>query len=197
MLKKASAKYVKATNTNARKSWQEKTSNLNLERDGQKLWKLVRSLNGEYDSRQSPLVIEKEGEMLGGKAAANALISHYKSVGNIELPEERIQEINQANRDNENPVSEPIDSCLDSKLTMLELEKALAQLKNKQAPGPDKVSNDMLKHLGPQAKKKLLQLFNASWKTSNIPKTWKKPSRSQSLNVGSAEPKLKALDRSV
>ena len=74
LLKKASAKYVKATNTNACKSWQEKTSNLNLERDGQKLWKLVRSLNGEYDNRQSPLVIEKEGEMLGGKAAANALI---------------------------------------------------------------------------------------------------------------------------
>ena len=43
--------------------------------------------------------------MLGGKAAANALISHYKSVGIIELPKERIQEINQANRDNENPVS--------------------------------------------------------------------------------------------
>ena len=175
LFKKASAKYVKATtNTNARKSWQEKTSNLNLERDGQKLWKLVRSLNGEYGNRQSPLVIEKEGEMLGGKAAANALISHYKSVGNIELPEEKIQEINQANRDNENPVSEPIDSCLDSKLRILELEKALAQLKNKQAPGPDKVSNDMLKHLRSQAKKKLLQLFNASWKTSNIPKTWKK-----------------------
>ena len=100
--------------------------------------------------------------MLGGKAAANALISHYKSVGNIELSEERIQKINQANRDNENQLSEPIDSCLDSKLTVLELEKALAQLKNKQAPGPDKVSNDMLKNLGPQAKKKLLQLFNAS-----------------------------------
>ena len=112
--------------------------------------------------------------MLGSKAAANALISHYKSVGNIELPEERIQQINQANRDNENPVPEPIDSCLDSRLTMLELQKALAQLKNKQAPGPDKVSNDMLKNLRPQAKKKLLQLFNASWKTSDIPKTWKK-----------------------
>ena len=81
LLKKASAKYVKATNTNARKSWQEKTSNLNLERDGQKLWKLVRSLNGEYDNRQSPLVIDKEGEMIGGKAAVNALISYYKSVG--------------------------------------------------------------------------------------------------------------------
>ena len=37
LLKKASATNVKATNTNACKSWQEKTSNLNLERDGQKL----------------------------------------------------------------------------------------------------------------------------------------------------------------
>ena len=192
LLKKAFAKYVKATNTNARKSWQEKTSNLNLERDGQKLWKLVRSLNGEYDNRQSPSVIEKEGEMLGSKAAANALISHYKSVGNIELPEERIQEINQANRDNENPVSEPIDSCLDSKLTMLELEKALAQLKNKQAPGPDNISNDMLKHLGPQAKKKPVQIFNASWKTSYIPKTWKKAITIPILKCGKCRTKAES-----
>ena len=130
--------------------------------------------------------------MLGGKAAANALISNHKSVVNIELPEERIQEINQANRDNENPVSEPIDSCLDSKLTMLELEKALAQLKNKQAPGPDKVSNDMLKHLGPQAKKKLLQLFNASWKTSNIPKTWKKAIAIPILKCGKCRTKAES-----
>ena len=135
--------------------------------------------------------------MLGGKAAANALISHYKSVGNIELPEERIQEINQANRDNENPVSEPIDSCLDSKLTMLELEKALAQLKNKQAPGPDKASNDMLKHLGPQAKKNSSSSLMPAGKLVIYQRHGKKPSRSQSLNVGSAEPKLRAIDRSV
>ena len=75
---------------------------------------------------------------------------------------------------------------------MLELEKALAQLKNKQAPGPDKVSNDMLKHLGPQAKKKLHQLFNASWKTSNIPKTWKKAITIPILKCGKCRTKAES-----
>ena len=71
-------------------------------------------------------------------------------------------------------LSEPIDICLESKLNRSELERALTQLKTKQAPGPDKITNDMLIHLGLGAKKKMLQIFNTSWKTGVIPKTWKK-----------------------
>ena len=122
-MKKASAKYRKAPNTTARKSWQEKTTNLNFERDGQKLWKLLKTLNGEY--RQSPLVIEKDGDTLTGTATANALIAQNKVVADIKLSTKRELEINQAMQDNKNQVSEPIDSCLNIKLTMMEFEKAL------------------------------------------------------------------------
>ena len=45
-MKKASAKYKKAANTTERKSWHEKTTNLNFKRDGQKLKKFVKLLNG-------------------------------------------------------------------------------------------------------------------------------------------------------
>ena len=134
----------------------------------------MKTLKGEYDNRQSPLVIKKDGDTLTGKAAANALIAQYKAVKDIVLSAKRKQEIKQAMQDNENQISEPIDHYLNIKVAMMEFEKALAQLNTKQAPGPDKVSIYMLKHLGPQAKKKLLQLFKASWKTSNIPKIWKK-----------------------
>ena len=131
----------------------------------------MKILNGEYN-RQSSLVIEKDVDTLTGKTAANALIAQYKTVRDKELSAKRKQEINQAMQDNKNQVLEPTDSCLNIKLTMMEFEKALAQVKTKQASGPDKVSNGMLRHLGPQAKKKLLQLFNA--KTSNIQNIWKK-----------------------
>ena len=47
-------------------------------------------------------------------------------------------------------------------LSLKELMDSLKLLKPKQAPGTDKISNDMLIHLGPLAKKKLLQIFNAS-----------------------------------
>ena len=49
---------------------------------------------------------------------------------------------------------------------MEELEGALK--------GLDNITNDMLAHLGMQAKKKLLGLFNTSWKTGLIPSIWKK-----------------------
>ena len=70
------------------------------------------TLNGEYDNRQSPLVMEKDGDNLTDKAAANALIAQYKAVGDIELTPKRKQELNQAMQDNENQVPEPIGSCL-------------------------------------------------------------------------------------
>ena len=59
-------------------------------------------------------------------------------------------------------------------LKMKELEEALKALKPKQAPGPDYITNDMILHLGTQAKRKMLQILNASWKSGKIPNTWKK-----------------------
>ena len=41
-----------------------------------------------------------------------------------------------------------------------ELEDALTTLKFKKTPVPDNITNEMLLHLGPRGKKKLLQLFN-------------------------------------
>ena len=57
---------------------------------------------------------------------------------------------------------------------MKEIEAAIRQLKCKKAPGPDGVTNDMIKHLGPAAKKTLLELFNESWKNGTVPALWKK-----------------------
>ena len=45
-----------------------------------------------------------------------------------------------------------------------ELENALNALKDKKSPGPDKITNKMLKHMGPKAKSKLIGLYNNSWK---------------------------------
>ena len=57
---------------------------------------------------------------------------------------------------------------------MKEIEAAIRQLKCEKAPGPDGVTNDMIKHLGPAAKKTLLELFNELWKNGTVPALWKK-----------------------
>ena len=54
-------------------------------------------------------------------------------------------------------------------LTLRELEEALKKIKQKKAPGPDGIKNEMLKHLGPGAKRFLLRIYSESWSTGTVP----------------------------
>ena len=56
---------------------------------------------------------------------------------------------------------------------MSELNKALKKLKSRKSPGPDKLHNEMLTHLGPIGKQTLLRLMNLTLQTSEIPRAWK------------------------
>ena len=47
-------------------------------------------------------------------------------------------------------------------LTQWELEDAFRKLKQMKAPGPDGVTNGMLKHLGQGAKRTLFAIYNQS-----------------------------------
>nr|KAG5712205.1 hypothetical protein BaRGS_014555 [Batillaria attramentaria] len=60
-----------------------------------------------------------------------------------------------------------------SDLSLAELNDAISRLKTKKAPGKDGICNEMIKHLGPAARRKLLELFNQSWKTGIFPSAWK------------------------
>ena len=46
-LKASTARRGKAFNKAARTSWKQKTERLNLDKDGQKLWKLSKAMNDE------------------------------------------------------------------------------------------------------------------------------------------------------
>ena len=54
-----------------------------------------------------------------------------------------------------------------------EFEEAIKTLKDKKSPGPDKITNEMLEHLGTKAKSKLLGIFINSWNTGHVPQSWR------------------------
>jgi len=54
-----------------------------------------------------------------------------------------------------------------------EIEKELRSLKNRKSPGPDGISNEMLKYGGTELTLHLTQLLQQILKISNIPKAWK------------------------
>ena len=62
---------------------------------------------------------------------------------------------------------------MNSPFVTKELEDALTMLKLRKGTGPDNITNEMLLHLGPCSKKKLLQLFNDGWRTGTVPQVWR------------------------
>ena len=168
---KAKAEFTKEKLQVQRNSCQEKTQSLNLEKDTNKLWQLTKILNGDVQER-SLTVLEHNGELVTGKRAANTLAKMYRKDSETNLPRERIRE---ARAELKNPQKySGKQACMTSAIRMDELEEAIKQLKNKKSPGPDSVSNDMIKHFGEKAKSTLLRLFNESWRQGKVPSSWKK-----------------------
>ena len=63
------------------------------------------------------------------------------------------------------------DGCITDDVQKDELE---AEIRTKKAPWPNGVTNDMILHLGPSAKKASLALFNKSWKSGTVPALYEK-----------------------
>ena len=168
-LKAATAKHRQTFIQEARKSWVEKTENLNLDKDGKKLWKLARTLNDE-DTKSKPFTLEQEGNLISGKQAADIFIAQYSETSDLQVPNSREKEVKESLQP---PPSGHERGIMNAAFTKAELEEALSVLKMKKAPGPDNITNEMLTHLGPKSKKKILQIFNDGWKAGSVPQIWR------------------------
>ena len=126
------------------------------------------------NNRSSPIVLEKNNRVLTKKQAANHLAKQFSQVSNISVCNQRRQKLRQEITERKRITQQHTDEIMTCPFVMEELEGALKGMQNGRSPGPDNITNDMLAHLGMQAKKKLLGLFNTSWKTGLIPSIWKK-----------------------
>ena len=91
-----------------------------------------------------------------------------RSTNNKEADEAILQELKEREKE-----QAPSNSTFEDDFTEAELTFALNKLKGRKSPGPDKVHNEMLKHLGTYGRKTLLLLINLTWNNSKIPKTWR------------------------
>ncbi|GFO44740.1 hypothetical protein PoB_007124500 [Plakobranchus ocellatus] len=99
---------------------------------------MVKSLNGEDDSSEYPIILEKDEETLTGKRAVNNLRQHCKSMRSMDIKEERINQILKETESMRKEITKPFDICLDTKILTQKLDNALTQLKSKQAPARTK-----------------------------------------------------------
>ena len=136
------------------------------------MWKLTKLLNGEFRKKHRRFYSQREREPIVQKEAANCLAKLYQEESNVKLATEG-EQLTQLQKQ---PTS---DNYMSQPITMKEIEAAIKQLKCKKVLGSDGVTNDMMKHLGPAARKTPLELFNESWKDGTVPALWKKPPSSQ------------------
>ncbi|KAF0308183.1 LINE-1 reverse transcriptase [Amphibalanus amphitrite] len=54
-----------------------------------------------------------------------------------------------------------------------ELVLAIQRTQLRKSPGPDNITPEMIKHLGPVARGALLKAINRSWKTGEVPREWR------------------------
>lgn len=172
-LKEATVQHRKVHMEEARKSWAEKTEGLNFDKDGRKLWKLTKALNDE-GSKGGQITLQPNDEPLTGKQAADHFIDEFAEISNLEVPERREEDMREKLLEYDiNQAEEPMPMVMDSPFNIQEFEAALSTLLLRKAPGPDQITNEMLLHIGPQAKKKLLQLMNDSWRSGIVPGMWR------------------------
>ena len=154
-----------------RNSWNEKTSNLDMDKDTSKMWKLTKTLNEDTARTQGKCVLEEDGHHFSDKMAANILADSYQECSRTNVNATRVREVRRSIKEklqNQRPSPD-----MTSSFTIGELNAAIKKLKCKKAPGKDGICNDMIKHLGTETKEKFLLIINQSWESGKFPDSWK------------------------
>ena len=130
-------------------------------------------MNNEQ-SYPTTISLGKDGKTITGKEVANCFIDNYEDTSSVYIPSERKKEVQaELNHQKTNSDAQTTPECVNKDFSLQELNDALESLKNNKSPGPDKITNEMLQHLGPIAKAKLLEIYNNSWKKGQVPQIWK------------------------
>ena len=139
-----------------------------MERDTQKLWQLTKSLRGAEQHCNPQMELSQE------KQQQTSLPEFLKKRAQLHPQLTRVTDVRTQTRAVlQNTASAGSDQRMTECLTLQELEEALTKTRQKKAPGPDGITNEMLKHLGPGAKPFLLHIYNQSWLTGTVPTIWK------------------------
>ncbi|GFR70066.1 hypothetical protein ElyMa_005645500 [Elysia marginata] len=109
-----------------------------------------------------PLHWKRKNTVLTKRQAANHLVKQFSQVSDITVCNQRRHEVHQEIREKKKVTQQPTDEIMTCPFVMEELEGTLKVMQNGRSPEPDNITNEMLAHLGFQAKRKILGLFNTN-----------------------------------
>ena len=160
-------------------SWRDFASTLSARTDVGKIYSTIKSLDGSLKINANGAVIVKENgkTITTPDMIANEFVKEYAKVSHLQLKqEERRRAKGYLNSVHEvcDCEEESAESEQCKPFNKGELQEAIRQLKSGKAPGPDGITNDMIKHLNDKGHTTLLHLINTSLKKKETPDIWKK-----------------------
>ena len=178
---------VKLETKKAKKDrWQKTCAEIDLSQHGHKAWKLLHNLEGKK-KRSNPKAWQTEkGEIVSDKRKATILNTHFASVNRKQRRKRLDKGIHRILKQKEKRRN-TVHEVFNKNFTSGELELALKKLKQRKAPGPDKITNEMLLHLGSKGKRKILEFINRTWQKSYLPKAWRTATITPILKPGKPE----------
>lgn len=154
-------------------SWRNFVSSLNSTTSSKKIWDRLRKIKGDYRGYSIPMLCINGTPCADLNEQANALAGHFRDVSsslqytreflNIKKAEEK--KVLRSNINDPHPYN--------SAFGMTELLRVLSLSSRDTAPGPDRVTYSMLRHLSRASHEKLLELFNLVWREGHLPAIWK------------------------
>jgi len=139
-----------------KKEWMTLIKDLDMVKNSNKAWKLIKSMNNEKQQPKEHINITPDQIahklLMNGKTKTKGKKTKLKFKMDI--------------KNNTSDFNKPFE--------MDELNMAIGVMKNRKAAGIDGIMTEQIKQLGPKAKEWLLNMFNNCIKTDSIPTEWLK-----------------------
>ena len=169
---KYTAKVRNLTKSGKRMKWRNTCSKLDFNKNGKKAWRLLHNLEGSKRKENPKPLSSDDKKISNGKEKANHLNKYLAGVS---------KSVRRRNLDKAlwslHKQKQKAPSCnnqaFEKDFTVQELNSAIKKAAPRKAPGPDKITNEMISHLGSIAKKRLLQYINRTWNEGQLPRSWK------------------------
>ena len=155
------------------KEWKAFCAELSYRTDPSKVARIFNSLDENIGDTGSDQVIRNKGKILKSNVEkATAFNNHYAEVSRLSFrkKDKKIKRIVKAKLKEKVTDTEGINSPF----LKTDLVKLIQEAKTGRATGDDRISNEMMKNLGPSGIDILLKLINISWSQSVVPNAWRR-----------------------
>ena len=168
-----------------KKAWHDFVEGIDSKTNPSKVWNVIGGLDGRKSKSKPGVELREEKDSARvaitdnqkAKLFIDTYINASKSEETLKGREKKLAEkdvvhgMRNATKGCKSCGGEKTGMC--APINMSEMKSALYKVKTGKAAGPDRITNEMLKHLSVRGYAELLRLFNQSWLEGCAPGPWK------------------------